>query len=566
MHTQPTVAYFTMEIAIEPRMPTYSGGLGVLAGDAVRSAADLGVPMVAVTLLHRGGYFVQHLDEHGIQTESQNRWRPEEFLDELPVRALVELQGRTVAVRAWEMQVKGVRGHRVPVLFLDTDLPENSSQDRQLTGELYGGDSRYRLCQEVILGVGGVRILQAMGVCDIARYHMNEGHAALLAAELLQQEIASSAQPGVTESAIAVVRRKCVFTTHTPVPAGHDVFDLDLAREVLGRHDALEVSGLFTQDGRLNMTYAALNLSHYVNGVAKRHGEVSRKMFGAHPIDSITNGVHLATWAAPPFQALFDRHIDGWRSDNASLRFAVHIPADEVGTAHQHCKYLLLDRVRNETGVLMDPDVFTIGFARRATAYKRPDLLLHDLDRLRRISRQAGWLQVVYAGKAHPRDEQGKELIREVSRAIAALGGSIPTVYLPNYDLELGGLMTAGCDLWLNTPEPPMEASGTSGMKAAVNGVPSLSVLDGWWVEGCIEGVTGWAIGGAEGDHSRASDANALYSKLERTILPMYYGEPNRFAAVRQHAIALNASFFNTERMMSQYVTRAYFSSQTRSH
>lgn len=560
MHATPSVAYFTMEIALDPRMPTYSGGLGVLAGDAVRSAADLGVPMVAVSLLHRAGYFAQHLDELGNQTESRSRWRPEDFLEELPTRAHVELQGRSVAIRAWERQVKGVRGRRVPVLFLDTDLPENSPQDRQLTGELYGGDSRYRLCQEVILGVGGVRILQALGFTDIARYHMNEGHAALLAAELLQQEMVARVQRGVTEAAIAEVRRKCAFTTHTPVPAGHDVFELDLARDVVGRHDALEVSGLFTHEGKLNMTYAALNLSHYVNGVAKRHGEVSRKMFGTHPVDSITNGVHLATWAAPPMQDLFDRHIDGWRSDNASLRFAVHIPAHELREAHQRCKQLLLDRVRHDTGLQMDPTVFTIGFARRATAYKRLDLLMHDLDRLRRIAKTAGPLQVIYAGKAHPRDEQGKELIRTIFRSIAALRGTISMVYLPNYDLELGGLMTAGCDLWLNTPEPPMEASGTSGMKAAVNGVPSLSILDGWWVEGCIEGVTGWAIGGADGDHTRDADANALYAKLEQAILPAYYAEPERYLAVMQHAIALNASFFNTERMMSQYVTRAYFS------
>lgn len=560
MQTRPSVAYFTMEIALDPRMPTYSGGLGVLAGDAVRSAADLGVPMVAVTLLHRSGYFIQHLDEFGNQSESQHRWLPEEFLDELPVRAHVEIQGRSVAIRAWEQQVKGIRGQRVPVLFLDTDLPENSPQDRQLTGELYGGDSRYRLSQEVILGVGGIRMLQALGFADVARYHMNEGHAALLAAELLQQEMVARVQRGVTEASIAEVRRKCAFTTHTPVPAGHDVFELDLARDVVGRHDALEVSGLFTHEGKLNMTYAALNLSHYVNGVAKRHGEVSRKMFGTHPVDSITNGVHLGTWAAQPFHDLFDRHVAGWRSDNASLRFAVHIPAAEVREAHLRCKRRLFDHIRSETGVQMDTEVFTLGFARRATAYKRPDLLLCDMDRLRRIAKQSGRLQVVYAGKAHPHDERGKELIRAVFKSMGALRDTVPMVYLSNYDLEVGGLMTAGSDLWLNTPEPPMEASGTSGMKAAVNGVPSLSVLDGWWVEGCIEGVTGWSIGSADSDHSRESDANALYEKLERAILPMYYREPVSYTAVMQHAIALNASFFNTERMMGQYVTKAYFS------
>jgi starch phosphorylase len=335
---------------------------------------------------------------------------------------------------------------------------------------------------------------------------------------------------------------------------------MDLAREVLGRHDALEVSGLFTHEGMLNMTYAALNLSHYVNGVAKRHGEVSRKMFGSDFLDAITNGVHLATWAAPAFRELFDRYVAGWRADNASLRFAVHIPPDEIRAAHLRCKRELLDRVKSQTGVDLDDNTLTIGYGRRATAYKRPTLLMHDPARLRRIAERVGKLQVVYAGKAHPNDQAGKDLVRDVFGSITALRDAVPMVYLPNYDMELGQLMTAGCDLWLNTPEPPMEASGTSGMKAAVNGVPSLSMLDGWWVEGCIEDVTGWSIGGAGGDHDRQRDAEALYTKLERTIVPMYYRDPGRYLRVMQGAIVLNASFFNTERMMHQYVTKAYFS------
>ena len=560
MESRPSVAYFTMEIALDPRMPTYSGGLGVLAGDAVRSAADLHVPMVAVTLLYRRGYFVQHLDDSGQQTESPANWNVEEFLEELPARVSLSIHGRTVAVRAWRREVEGVGGARVPVLFLDTDLPENAPQDRELTHSLYGGDRRYRLCQEVVLGVGGVRLLQALGYHGIERYHMNEGHAALLAAELLRQAMSVQGESRVTDDSIAAVRRKCVLTTHTPLPAGHDVFAIDLAREVLGRHDALEVSGLFTHEGLLNMTYAALNLSHYVNGVAKRHGEVSRKMFGSDSLDAITNGVHLATWAAPAFRELFDRYIAGWRADNASLRFAVHIPPEEIRAAHLRCKGELLDRVKARTGVELDRDTLTIGYARRATAYKRPTLLVHDPARLRRIAERVGKLQVVYAGKAHPNDQSGKELIRELFGSVAALRDAVPMVYLPGYDMELGRLMTAGCDLWLNTPEPPMEASGTSGMKAAVNGVPSLSVLDGWWIEGCIEDVTGWSIGTSGGDHDRQRDAEALYAKLEQAVVPMYYREPDRYLRVMQGAIVLNASFFNTERMMQQYVTRAYFS------
>jgi len=568
MSDQPRIAYFSMEIGLDVEIPTYSGGLGILAGDTIRAAADLQVPMVAVTLLHRKGYFYQRLDATGWQREEPVDWIVEDHLVEMPQRVTVTLEGRTVQLRCWKYEVRGAGGAVVPVYFLDANLPDNGDADRALTDVLYGGDARYRLCQEAILGVGGVRMLRALGYDGLTRFHMNEGHAALLAVELLEEAAGASGRDTVTEADFERVRSQCVFTTHTPVAAGHDQFPLDLVWRVLGRPEALmrdwrDWQDAIAPEGRLNMTHLALNLSHYVNGVAKRHGEVSRLMFARYKIDSITNGIHAATWASEPFQHLFDRYIPDWRRDNFALRYALSIPKAEVWAAHTVAKRQLIQYVNRETNAGMDADVLTIGFARRAAAYKRPDLLFHDLGRLKAVATTAGPFQVIYAGKAHPADQGGKELIQRIVRAQDDVRPEVRVAYLGNYDIALGRLLTAGADLWLNTPEVPLEASGTSGMKAALNGVPHFSVLDGWWVEGCIEGVTGWAIGG---DHSgpaeqsdRARDAESLYATLEQRILPLFYRDRERFVEIMRHAIGLNGSFFNTQRMMQQYVVKAYF-------
>jgi len=406
-------------------------------------------------------------------------------------------------------------------------------------------------------------MLRALGCQEIERFHMNEGHSSLLALELLDEEVGRNGKQALTRDDIESVRRKCVFTTHTPVPAGQDQFPLDLVHRVLGKKEVEDMKDVFCCEGALNMTYLALNLSHYVNGVAKKHGEVSRLMFAGYKIDAITNGIHAATWAAEPLAQLFDRYISGWHQDNCSLRYALSIPKQEIWQAHTTAKRQLLHHVNLETNAGMDVDLLTIGFARRAAAYKRADLLFSDIERLRAIASRRGGLQIVYAGKAHPQDEAGKEQIRKVFSARDRLRDKIKIAYLQNYSMEIGKMMTAGVDLWLNTPLPPMEASGTSGMKAAVNGVPSLSVLDGWWIEGCIEGVTGWAIGPAgetavTGDgHER--DAESLYDKLEQIVMPLFYRDRAGFIDVMRLAIALNGSFFNTHRMLQQYVMRAYF-------
>ncbi len=554
-----TIAYFSMEVGVDAGIPTYSGGLGILAGDTLRASADLGIPVVGMTLLYRKGYFRQHLDEHGNQSESPVEWSPEEVLESVEPRARVTIEGRTVHIRGWRYNVRGFGGHIVPVYFLDTSLAENSEWDRTLTDHLYGGDNHYRLCQEVVLGIGGIAMLRSMGHKEIQSHHMNEGHSALLTLALIE-EYTHKTGAAPTEAQKDEIRRHCVFTTHTPVPAGHDQFPLDLARRVLGeeRVDTLLLTECCMGE-TLNMTYLALCLSRYVNGVAMRHGQISRDMFPSYPINSITNGVHAGSWIAEPFQRLYDKYIPEWHTDNLYLRYAIGIPLDEIRHAHSEAKRALLDEVRLRSGVELDPQVMTLGFARRASTYKRADLLLSDLDHLRRIARQVGPLQIIYAGKAHPRDEGGKALIRRVFEAIAAVRDEVPVVYLEDYDMVLGHRICSGVDIWVNTPHKPQEASGTSGMKAALNGVPSLSVLDGWWIEGHLEGVTGWSIGDSwQLASDSAAEAASLHRKLEYLVLPTFYTRPVAFLEMMRSAIAINGPFFNAQRMVSQYAKNAY--------
>ena len=562
--TQPNrnarVAYFSMEIGLNPLMPTYAGGLGVLAGDTIRSAADLGVPMVGVTLLHRRGYFYQRLDRTGWQSEEPVAWAVNDFAEALEPRVSVEIEGRSVQIRAWRHLVSGMSGQTVPVYLLDTDLPGNSPWDRTITDFLYGGDSHYRLCQEMVLGFGGFAMLRALGHGHMFRFHLNEGHAALLVLALIEAAIGTDARNGeVPPEVIERVREQCVFTTHTPVPAGHDQFPVELAQRVLGTRRC-DLAQACQHQGALNMTLLALRGSRFVNGVAMRHGEVSHSLYPGYPIHSITNGVHAVSWAAPPFQNLYDRHLPDWRNDQLSLRYAISIPGTEIWAAHREAKLALVDEVNRETNAGFDRDVLTIGFARRATAYKRGALVFHDVERLQRLGTTIGPLQFVFAGKAHPQDQAGKEMIRR----IYGMRGQLSVAYLPNYDMTLARLLCAGVDVWLNTPLPPMEASGTSGMKAAMNGVPSLSVLDGWWIEGHIEGVTGWSIGDkvetclTPAPEMEACHAAALYDKLEQKVMPCFYREREGFIDIMKHTIAINGAFFNTQRMVGQYLRNAY--------
>ncbi len=560
---EPKIAYLSMEIGIQNDIHTYSGGLGVLAGDTIRSAADLKVPMVAVTLISRKGYFRQVLDAEGNQTERPALWQPEKFMDALPEKVYLELSGRPVAIRAWIFVQRSVTGGKVPIFFLDTDLPENTPEDRELTSYLYGGDDRYRLKQEAILGIGGVRILRKLGL-DIKKYHMNEGHASLLTLELLleyRKDIESVWEEDLIWD-VDRVKELCVFTSHTPVEAGHDRFSYELFREIVGEVIPLRVLKKLAGPDRLNMTHLALNLSEYVNGVAKKHREVSMRMFPGYEFSSITNGVHSFTWTCDSMRRVYDKYLQGWANEPELFVRVGRIPEEELWGAHMETKKNLIDYVNAKTGAGMNCDALTIGYARRATAYKRADLLFRDLERLARIGN--GKIQLVFAGKAHPKDNPGKMMIKHVFECIKKLRGSVKAAYLENYDMEMALKLISGVDVWLNTPQRPREASGTSGMKAAHNGVPNFSVLDGWWIEGHIEGYTGWSIGpppSEEMDYIGGrdqQDAEDLYAKLENIVIPMFYENRRTWIKMMQNAIGKNAYYFNTHRMMLRYVTEAY--------
>ncbi len=562
MRIDAKIAYFSMEFGLDERMPTYAGGLGMLAGDMLRSAADLGVPMVGVSLVHRRGYLHQALDAEGHQIESSSDWNPADRLEDLGICTHVMIRGRRVAVRAWHYRVEGSLGRPVPVILLDTDVEENDEPERRLTDALYGGDEGYRLSQEIVLGIGGVRVLRALGLNHIQTFHMNEGHSALLAVELMRECQETERPPMPLDRAIEAVRRRCVFTTHTPIASGHDVFGRKMSEDYLGDLAGLVFSAVGESSSSLNMSQLAMHLSRYVNGVSLKHGQVSRELFGDSRIESITNGVHAGIWSSPAIQALFDRYCSGWRELAEAIRQIAECPVSDILNAHDSAKRAFISAVEPLVGAPLYQHRFTIGFARRATLYKRADLLLADPKRLKAIAARYGSIQIVYAGKAHPRDFSGKEIIHRVVAAAKDLLPEVRLVYLPNYDMRLGRLMTAGVDLWLNSPMPPMEASGTSGMKAAINGIPSLSIRDGWWIEGCIDGVTGWSIGAGPDKIDRHDDGQSLLDRLERDILPIWYHRREDYGCIMRNAVAINGSVFNTHRMVQEYVARAYFAGQ----
>ncbi len=554
MLTRTKVAYLSMEIAIRPEMHTYSGGLGILAGDTARSAADLQLPVVFVTLVMRGGYLKQTIDPTGWQVDAPDPWDPSDWATPLDAMVAVRIEGRPVWIRPWLHVLQSPLGGRIPVILLDTNIDQNDAGDRTITDMLYGGDSAYRLKQEIVLGIGGMRILEALGF-GISVYHLNEGHAALLGLPLIAR-LQRSNRNGQQSFDLDRVRERCVFTTHTPVEAGHDKFDYGLVSHLFG--DSVDIGQLREIAGHdgLNMTKLAMNVSGYVNGVARRHAETTKRMFPGYEISAVTNGVHVPTWAHPSFARLFQSVTTHWGHEPELLVNADQLLRDDhVWGAHMQAKGELIELVAERTGVRFDPEVATIGFARRMTGYKRPALLFQDLDRLVAINKGRPF-QLVMAGKAHPRDNTGKETIRDIHAKIESLKADIRMAFLPGYDMAMAKTLVPGVDIWLNTPLPPLEASGTSGMKAALNGVLNLSTLDGWWEEGYLEGATGWSIGDpAHGD----SHAHALYSLLEETVLPLYYDDRPKWIWMMKQAIAKITPYFNTQRMMRRYATEAYF-------
>jgi starch phosphorylase len=545
------IAYFSMEIGLDNNFHTYSGGLGVLAGDVIKSSADLKIPLVGVTLVSKKGYLKQEIRE-GKQIDHPDDWTPSQYMTELPKQVELKIENRPVKVKAWLYDYQSPRGSLVSVVFLDTDVEGNTPEDREITSFLYGGDIEYRLKQEIVLGIGGVKMLKAADF-NIRKYHMNEGHSSLLTLELLRNN----------GKEVDAVRDFCIFTTHTPVAAGHDKFSYDLVQRLLGDVVPLETLKALGGQDQLNMTLLALNTSKYVNGVAKRHQEFSLSLFPGYKISAVTNGVHSFRWTCECFRKLYDRYLPGWANEPELMVRVDCIPDEEIWLAHIEAKEQLMRFVRERSGEQFDPNVLTLGFARRATGYKRATLLFSNLKRLEDINKRVGKVQVIFAGKAHPNDWMGKRLIEEIYEMKEHLKDIMKVVYLENYDIEMASKLTSGVDVWLNTPLPPFEASGTSGMKAAHNGVINFSVLDGWWVEGCIEGITGWAIGpdpkeNLEEAERRHREITQLYDKLEYLLIPKFYRNRDDWIHMMKNSVGKVAYYFNSHRMMRRYATEAY--------
>ncbi len=602
--TTDVVAYFSAEFAVHQSLPIYAGGLGVLAGDHCKEASDLGIPLIGVGFMYPQGYFRQRVSPEGWQQEQYERidWanapvQRAQTRDRKPCVVQVPLGTRTVLVQVWE-----VRLGRVRLLLLDTDLEQNQPWDRELSARLYGGGQDTRLQQEIVLGLGGVLALRALGLTP-AVWHLNEGHAAFVILQRLRDLLAADTS---WEDALVEVRRSTVFTTHTPVPAGHDAFPFHLVEQHLAgcwgsmgaERDHFLALGTYDNGAgpQFNMTALAMRSAGAINAVSQLHGEVTREMFaplwpdlavGDRPVGAITNGVHVPTWVAGGLARLFDRHLGAqWRDryDEPELWLRLNeIPDDELWAARQVLRNSLFQFVRERArerfaedggasravagGAMLDPEALTIGFARRFTGYKRPDLIFRDVDRLARlVNDERRPVQFVFAGKAHPADEAGKHHLQQIFRHAldSRFGGRI--AFVDDYDLHVAHLLVQGCDVWLNNPRKPLEASGTSGMKAAMNGVPHLSIGDGWWAEG-YAGDNGWLIDGraATTDQGAVDDADAaaLYDLLEQSVIPAFYARgpknmPTRWLAIVRQSIATVTPQFSTRRMLKDYIERAY--------
>ena len=539
------IAYFSAEIGISSSLPTYSGGLGVLAGDHIKAAGDIGLNMCAITLLYREGYFKQRIDEEGIQTETYPRFDPYPLLKKLDVKFTLRLRARDVWIQVYRFDYVGHGGHSVPIYFLDTDVEENINDDRIISQRLYSGNKDHRILQEAILGFGGARLLDELGQNDIKKYHMNEGHCSFLVLNLLEK----------FNGDMEKVKSLCHFTTHTPVPAGHDNFSEKRGKKLLRGllPEDLKLPSL-VQNGRLHMTELGLYFSRTANGVSALHGDVAQDQFPWSNIDFITNGVHHSYWMGSPFKRVYDQYVPEWRANPECLLMIDDIADDVIWNAHQERKQYLLGYANSQVSKALDKDTLTIGFARRAATYKRAQLLFHDMDRLESLG--AKKIQVIFSGKAHPKDHEGKEIIRQIVSKSKAMFGKVKIIYLENYNMWLGRMITSGVDVWLNTPLRPNEASGTSGMKATLNGVPNLSVLDGWWAEGCKNGVNGWAVGDPKHPDD-ASDADHLYSVLENSVIPTFYNDRNKWISMMKEAIKTGVDF-TAHRMIMEYNQKFY--------
>ena len=532
------IAYLSAEIGLYSELHTYSGGLGVLAGDHLKSAADEGIDIAAVTLLYREGYGRQHLDSEGNQTETYPDLDPSRHLRDTGLELEIPLDGHVLNSKIWKTVIKGIGGHEVPVYFLDTRHTSNEDRHLKLSDRLYAGGDDMRVRQEYLLGVGGIRALKILGHWPLKGLHLNEGHCSFAGLEMLRQ--------GWTREQCS---KRTLFTTHTPVAAGHDKFDWDLVNNVTGDLIGGPEREIATHEGLCSMSHLGIGMAGRVNAVSHLNAEVASKMFPEVAIEPITNGVHHTSWISPTMARLYDEELDGWRSDGSLLEKAQILSDTGLERARAESRAVLRELVRSMTGIELDGNRLTVGFARRFATYKRASLVFRDIQRLNQMG--SGKLQFVFSGKAHPRDEGGKRLIKEVFAASKELE-DIPVAFLEDYSMATGLAMTSGVDVWLNTPVRPMEASGTSGMKAVMNGVPNLSILDGWWPEACEHGENGWGIGKKEEDRDDDRDAESLYSIMEAEVIPTWSSSRSNWTRMMKNAISVGPRFTG-QRMIRDY-------------
>lgn len=545
------VAYFSMEIALKNEIPNYAGGLGVLSADTLLSCADLGLNVFGVSLIY-------HLND-----DPEKGFNPARFMKRREETIKLEIQDRIVHVDIWQLDLQGKYGHKVPIFFLSTNNEMNPQWDRDLTKHLYAADGYVRLCQEIILGIGGVRALDAVGIDDISSYHMNEGHSVTLTMELLRKKSFDQSK----------VKQLCTFTSHTPIPAGHDYFDYDLAFKTFGKMMPPNIQQYATQE-RLGMTELALNMSRRSNSVSQRHNAVCKSMFPWAQFENVTNGMYHPRWIGNHMEKVFDKYLKGWKRNPKKFEKSVEkLPDQEIEKAHRAQKKDLIDWINSKQDLfpfektikddLFSEDTFTIGFARRYVPYKRHTLIFKNIDALRNISYKK--LQLIYAGKCHMRDEFCNTILSEIQHYASVLRGQVKVVVLKDYNLETAKRLVTGCDVWLNNPTPPREASGTSGMKAALNGGLNISILDGWWIEGYKKyPKSGWAFGKKYLESDMVSqiasrekkDNEALLNRLE-DALDCYYNRPQEWTERMKHAISL-VSYFNTHRLAKEYFKKMW--------
>lgn len=546
MNNKPiSIAYFSLEYGINDNIKLYAGGLGILAGDTLKTAANKKLDYCGVGILYKKGYFKQVINDAGEQETLEDIWDYEKFLTLKLTPKEYQIGGYKIWLQVWEYQVKSINGS-IPLYLIDCDLPQNSEFFKSISYHLYPNEYLLKHRQELVLGIGGVKILEEIrgSLTDII--HINESHAGFCIVELLKRFSNDE------------VKQKLVFTTHTPVPAGHEVFTKYQIKEYLGE-DLTLLDDQFKTGEHLKMTEMCYFYSKFSNGVSKKHSQVASKMFEGFEFDFITNGIDVNTWINPKMAELFDKNIDNWRLVPQNLRLAQTISHVDFAQTKKAIKVAYFNKLNSQINSKLDPEIFTICFARRAANYKRMNLLFRDFERLEKIASKFTKLQVLFSGKAHPNDELGQKYIQEIISFTKKKSPHVEICFLTDYNMDTSADLVSGVDIWLNNPIVPLEASGTSGMKAALNGVPSFSTVDGWWPEGLVEGVTGWSIGtGKEGEEFLEEEAENLYSKLEHVILPIYYNDSKNWIDIQKSSIAINGSYFNTSRMLDEYILKAY--------